>query len=54
MTSRLRHLKDELARVDVELAKCRGPASERQVNLLRRRREILLEIRDQERAVFGD
>ncbi len=47
-------LKKRLVSIDGELAKHRGPASERQSDLLRMRRETLLEIRDAERAFWGD
>ena len=47
-------LKKQLVSIDGELAKHRGPASERQSDLLRMRRETLLEIRDAERAFWGD
>ena len=47
-------LKQRLDSIDGELAKHRGPASERQNDLLRMRRETLLEMRDAERAYWGD
>jgi len=47
-------LKQRLDSIDGELAKHRGPASERQTDLLRMRRETLLEMRDAERAFWGD
>ena len=50
----LYQLKQRLDAIDQELATHRGPVSERQCELLRRRRETLLEMRDAERAYWGD
>ena len=47
-------LKKKLDSIDRQLTKHRGPASPAQANLLRLRRECLLEIRDAERAFWGD
>ena len=50
----LYHLKKRLDDIDRQLTKHRGPASPQQANLLRQRRETLLEMRDAERAFWGD
>jgi len=47
-------LKKKLDEIDRRLTKHRGPASSQQSELLRLRRECLLEMRDAERAFWGD
>ena len=47
-------LRERLDHIDVQLAKHRGPASPKQIDLLRLRRECLLEMKDAERAFWGD
>ena len=47
-------LRKRLADIDRQLTKHRGPASPQQVKLQRLRRECLLEMRDAERAFWGD
>ena len=47
-------LKKKLDSIDRQLTKHRGPASPQQNHLLRLRRETLLEMRDAERAFWGD
>ena len=50
----LYRIKERLNQIDAQLAKHRGPASPQQADLLRLRRECLLEMRDAERAFWGD
>ena len=47
-------LKKRLDHIDAQLTKHRGPASPQQADLLRLRRECLLEMKDAERAFWGE
>ena len=50
----LSRLHAQLQKIDRQLAQHRGPASEKQADLLRLRRETILAIKDQSRAIWGD
>lgn len=47
-------LKKRLDHIDAQLAKHRGAPSPEQADLLRLRQECLLEMKDAERAFWGD
>ena len=48
------HLQDRLDAVDRQLATCRGPATPEQRDLLRLRREIVMTMADERRALWVD
>ena len=48
------HLQDRLEAIDRQLASCRGPATPEQRDLLRLRREIVMTMADERRALWGD
>ena len=48
------HLQDRLDAVDRQLASCRGPATPEQASLLKLRREIVMVMADERRALWGD
>ena len=47
-------LQDQLDQIDVELAKHRGNATPQQVELLRRRREVILRMANERRSLWGE